>query len=39
MMSVLLTSRPLMPMASAPISMARSMNSEIGTLIPRLVTS
>ena len=39
MISVLLTSRPLMPMASAPTSVAFSIISAMPILMPRLWTS
>ena len=39
MMSVLFTSRPLMPMASAFTSLALSTNAESGALMPMLWTS
>ena len=39
MMSVLFTSRPLMPMASASTSLAFSTNADSGALMPMLWTS
>ena len=39
MMSVLFTSRPLMPMASASTSFTLATMSAMGTLMPRLNTS
>ncbi len=39
MISVLFTSRPLMPMASAPTSLAFSTNADNGALMPMLCTS
>ena len=39
MMSVLFTSRPLMPMASACTSVAFSTNADSGALMPMLCTS
>ncbi len=39
MIRVLFTSRPDMPMASAPMSRAASSMSASGTLMPRLRTS